>query len=1220
MRKRLFVIVIILGFINVACFSTLLLLTTAGPSYNFDYEPINFGPELRKNELSINFNSLQPSSELLRTADPGDFKYWLIYDYWYGQPYLFPFLLMAQGDIAEVWVQVDLSWPSGDPRTNPIITQDQVDYFLNEFENTIYPNEIDCFGMPDYHDGSDSFLIDLGWFPPDYYEDSMGRTVILVSNIRDENYYDPRHKDYAEGFYSSDFEFYFDRNVISIDSYDWENRIGPNVAKPYFYEGVLAYEYQHLIHDDYFVESIQPDEPWMNEGCSMFAEILCGYPPDWNAINSFFATPDNSLIEWEDQGTRNILADYGQAFLWVTYLFDNYEGILKDYFANHVPGIEGLNEIFPENTDFDEVFRKWRIDNLLKRNYDSLDLHDPAVNDIRVYDWTGESKGTDFGNTITILGWDTGISKLGTYGTDYFKFSGFNEEVKFSFDGQDDIPVPGWIVDTETWGFETFYPPAGDLDDLVHTATVQGGGVLTFDTFYYIEDYWDFGFVQVSTDGGNTWTSLENAYTTYDHDPTALGAIINNLPGFTGCSGDWIDDMAFDLSAYTGEILIGFRYMTDWSTVDPGWWVKDVKVDGTPVTNFFTESLETNFTVDFVIFKENEGEFEVENIIELQLDDLTEVGTKWLDLDDDEFCIVIVSINTGLGDYEFSIIEEDDDQDPPILTIEGVNCFSDEEPGVWRIVAEDESGLYEIGLNIDGVDYLFTQTDFGTGSFVELLIPINNELGEHTCEGYAIDADLDLGSIDQLETVHPTVSCYINDDDTALPIIDFNIIEKYWVNDLIYLKFSVTATDDTGIGSITIQLGDEKWGSLGVCDAYYQPGFYNLYVSATDTDNDRPNDALTATLEQVVDLDPPETDILIDDPKILIEGITYITPDTPITLISDDSMAVTWYSIQGETVWLEYSGPYITLRNLGLNDGEYTLEYHSIDIYSNIEQVKSVNIALDDSGPELSVLNPPAGDAIQDGVTLIFQAMDLTGVDEVVFSIREPGGTSGIIIGPEFENIPAVKVSNDHWQYILDTLLLPDGYYIIFVESTDLFGFCTTDCVPFSIRNWAILELLPATESNTPGRTMPVKFSLRVHEAVDPEMPFVRNEELTIMIYAQGNPSPLQISIFGENSEDYRISSVQYVTNFKTDKNPTVYVVEIWRKDFLVGSFTFETVDKKDSTNEGSNTLWVNKVNPIETPAVLNVATLIFYLLAIISIIGLAWMLRFNKNCTLCLL
>jgi hypothetical protein len=177
----------------------------------------------------------------------------------------------------------------------------------------------------------------------------------------------------------------------------------------------------------------------------------------------------------------------------------------------------------------------------------------------------------------------------------------------------------------------------------------------------------------------------------------------------------------------------------------------------------------------------------------------------------------------------------------------------------------------------------------------------------------------------------------------------------------------------------------------------------------------------------------------------------------------------------------------------------------------------------------------------------------------VTISIRELSGDQ-VFVGE------ATRVIDDEWQLYFDTTALPDGYYMIIVEASDIFGnTASAPPVDVSICNWAILELLPATESHKAGRTMPVKFSLRVVETVDPAMPFVWNEELTLIIYEKDNPGKiLQTSTFGDTSADYRIDSdgEHYVTNFKTTKKkPATYVVEIWRKDMLIGSFEFSTVN-----------------------------------------------------------
>ena len=221
----------------------------------------------------------------------------------------------------------------------------------------------------------------------------------------------------------------------------------------------------------------------------------------------------------------------------------------------------------------------------------------------------------------------------------------------------------------------------------------------------------------------------------------------------------------------------------------------------------------------------------------------------------------------------------------------------------------------------------------------------------------------------------------------------------------------------------------------------------------------------------------------------------------------------------------------------------------------------------DITAPSVAMVSPPSGYALQDGVTFVASATDTeSGVASVSFSIREDNGGSGTPIG--YEDIPGIQdPATGNWELWFDTLQLPDGWYVVVVKATDNEGNEGSIAVPYSIRNWAVLEQLPATQNNKAGRTMPIKFSLRVSAAVDPARPFVYNEDLTIKILIVKIPPPnilVQTSVFGTGSRDYRIDvpTQKYIVNFQTSKTPQTYLVEIWRtgKNFLVGSFTFKTV------------------------------------------------------------
>ncbi len=209
-------------------------------SEDVDYKPVDVGPELRTWEASPQRIAPQEEGDVSTSAAlaPEDYpcyietKEWLSLDNYLGYYFFTDFYLIAETPTAELWVQADLSYPAGDPRDLPVVTCEQAAYLLSEFDNNMYPVETSFFGTHDFHDGSNSLLEAWGYFEPGYFFNEAGRQVVLVSNIRDDAYYDPDYPNYIAGFYSPSFEAYFDRNIMSIDSHDWFNRVGPNGTRP----------------------------------------------------------------------------------------------------------------------------------------------------------------------------------------------------------------------------------------------------------------------------------------------------------------------------------------------------------------------------------------------------------------------------------------------------------------------------------------------------------------------------------------------------------------------------------------------------------------------------------------------------------------------------------------------------------------------------------------------------------------------------------------------------------------------------------------------------------------------------------------------------------------------------------------------------------------------------------------------------------------------------
>ena len=239
----------------------------------------------------------------------------------------------------------------------------------------------------------------------------------------------------------------------------------------------------------------------------------------------------------------------------------------------------------------------------------------------------------------------------------------------------------------------------------------------------------------------------------------------------------------------------------------------------------------------------------------------------------------------------------------------------------------------------------------------------------------------------------------------------------------------------------------------------------------------------------------------------------------------------------------------------------FTME---LDHFSTYAVILPLDETVDTTPPTIGIVVPEAHAVVQDGVTFQADVNDESSIGSVSFTIRKADGNDGVTIG--LEQLPATyNDASGNWELDFNSANLLDGYYIIFANAVDQYGNeGECDHVPFVIRNWVALIMLPESNEYRAGRTMPLKFTLRLKPEVDPLTPFVYNEDLVILIYETNDPGNiLQQSVYGDESSHYRIDTLgeKYITNFKTDKKPTHYTVEIWRQEteFLVGSFTFET-------------------------------------------------------------
>jgi hypothetical protein len=331
----------------------------------------------------------------------------------------------------------------------------------------------------------------------------------------------------------------------------------------------------HWYHD-------RNEETWMNEGSSVMAEFLNGHGADGFDF-AFTSDPDLQLNTWSEDPSSDpdVIAHYGAGFLFMTYFLDRFgneatQALVAD--ANN--GLRAVDEVLTSQGLTDpasgepitsvDVFGDWVI-----ANY----LGDPDVADGRyAYNNYPDAPTVSF---PTDSFFDCPIEEeanVAQYGADYYEL-GCSGEVTISFTGSQQVQVVPTMPNS---GRYAFWSHRNDESDTRLTRAFDLSGLdsasLVFQAWWEIEEDWDYTYVLVSADGGETWTMIQTPSGT-DSNPVG-----NNLGwGYTGysgggSSGEWIEE-TIDLSEFAGqEILVRFEYVTDAAVNLAGFMIDDIRV------------------------------------------------------------------------------------------------------------------------------------------------------------------------------------------------------------------------------------------------------------------------------------------------------------------------------------------------------------------------------------------------------------------------------------------------------------------------------------------------------------------------------------------------------------------------------------------------------------------------------------------------------------------
>lgn len=191
--------------------------------------------------------------------------------------------------------------------------------------------------------------------------------------------------------------------------------------------------------------------------------------------------------------------------------------------------------------------------------------------------------------------------------------------------------------------------------------------------------------------------------------------------------------------------------------------------------------------------------------------------------------------------------------------------------------------------------------------------------------------------------------------------------------------------------------------------------------------------------EKIIDNVPPTTTLTIGNPQYTDgAGKKYITSATPLTLTAEDNVvgtgvASTQYRIYNTTSYdtgLITSNPPIEFHLTGIDDGEYSIDFYSVDNIGNIEATTTRKVILDNTPPTtIPTIGDPKYVSDKTYVTrdtpFMLTATDAgSGVQLITYRINSTSYDSGWLTYTKPFNLTSIR----------------DGNYTIAYNSTDNVG------------------------------------------------------------------------------------------------------------------------------------------------------------------------------------
>ena len=338
--------------------------------------------------------------------------------------------------------------------------------------------------------------------------------------------------------------------------------------------GVLAHEYQHMIHWN----GDRNETTWMNEGLSELATLLNDYDP--GGFDTLYASdPDLQLNTWPN-GSFSTQPHYGASFLFMAYFLDRMgEEITQALVVHPENGLDSIDIVLEEFDVVDpETKRPIRANDLVMdwalTNY----IMDDNVFDGRfIYNNYRYAPTARVGETIEECGGGVTPYTVHQYGVDYISITCSGAHT-LTFQGALNTSL---LSESPFSGDFAFWSNKGDESDTTLTRQfdftgVQGPLTLSYMTWYDLEEDYDYVYLEYSLDGERWEIMRTPSGTIEDPSGNSFGWGYNGLSDW---DGSWIREEV-DLSEFAGQkIWLRFEYVTDAAVNGEGLLLDDIALE-----------------------------------------------------------------------------------------------------------------------------------------------------------------------------------------------------------------------------------------------------------------------------------------------------------------------------------------------------------------------------------------------------------------------------------------------------------------------------------------------------------------------------------------------------------------------------------------------------------------------------------------------------------------